>query len=327
LLATILLTVAFAAAVQSPWDRLIRAAIPTDPNRVVEFSAAFGARIDGRDTESESASGLGADIASPAALRQATSWVLNTGFLFWLGGGYALLAYFPQQRRLAEAQRRRELAAAQAARREAELRLSVLAAQVEPHFLFNTLAGVRGAVASDPQRAVTLIDRLSDYLRLTIPRLRADGEAEGATLGAQLQIVEAYLALIQARLPRLSYAVQVPLELTAARFPPLMLISLAENAVKHGIEPKVGPVRIEVAAQRAGELLAVSICDDGVGFAGSGSGSGGGSGLGLTNIRERLAQLYGDRAALTLTARDTGGVCATISVPYEADAHANRDPR
>jgi LytS/YehU family sensor histidine kinase len=247
----------------------------------------------------------------------------RVALIFWLAGGFALLAYFPQQRRLAEAQRRRELAAAQAARREAELKLSVLAAQVEPHFLFNTLAGVRGAVASDPARAVTLIDRLADYLRLTIPRLRADAQAAGATLGGQLEIVEAYLALIHARLPRLAYSVQVTPELAAARFPPLMLISLAENAVKHGIEPKVGPARIEVTAQREGDALVVAVCDDGVGFAATGSGAG----LGLANIRERLVQIYGDRAALTLTARDSGGVCATISVPYELASDADRDPR
>ncbi|MFN7777506.1 MAG: sensor histidine kinase [Betaproteobacteria bacterium] len=321
LIAAILLPIAATAFLRPAWEDWVKRAIPTDPNKPVfiVWTFRFGANIDKEPSETP-ADAAKQPTASPDRMADLQ---INAVLAFLLGGGLALIGHFPQQRRLAEAQRRRELAAAQAARREAELKLSVLAAQVEPHFLYNTLAAVRGAVASDPARAVTLIDRLADYLRLTIPRLRADGEAQGATLGRQLEIVEAYLALIHARLPRLAVSVQVPPELAGARFPPLMLISLAENAVKHGIEPKVGAARIEVAAQRAGEVLAVSVCDDGVGF----TGSGGGSGLGLANIRERLAQLYGERAALTLVARDAGGVCATISVPYEPVADADRDPR
>jgi hypothetical protein len=125
----------------------------------------------------------------------------------------------------------RELAQAQAQRREAELRLSVLAAQVEPHFLFNTLAGVRSAISTDPARASDMVDRLADYLRAAIPRLRSDGGAQ-ATLGSQLDIVRAYLGLMAARMPRLHFDIDVPTELLAAACPPLMLISLAENAVQ-----------------------------------------------------------------------------------------------
>jgi LytS/YehU family sensor histidine kinase len=90
----------------------------------------------------------------------------------------------------------------------------VLAAQVEPHFLFNTLAGVRSAISTDPPRASEMIDRLVDYLRAAIPRLRSDGGAQ-ATLGSQLDIVRAYLGLMAARMPRLSYAIDVPAELLA----------------------------------------------------------------------------------------------------------------
>jgi LytS/YehU family sensor histidine kinase len=189
----------------------------------------------------------------------------------------------------------------------------VLAAQVEPHFLFNTLAGVRGAIATDPVRASEMIDRLADYLRAAIPRLRSDGSAQ-ATVGAQFELVRAYLGLMAARMSRLAFSVDAPAELLAARCPPLMLISLAENAVKHGVEPKIGPARVDVSARRDDDgRLALVVEDDGVGFGASAAGSG----IGLSNLRERLAQLYGARATLTLKARPGGGVAATLSLPLE----------
>jgi LytS/YehU family sensor histidine kinase len=207
----------------------------------------------------------------------------------------------------------RALAEAQRQRREAEMRLSVLAAQVEPHFLFNTLAGVRGAIASDPARAVALIDRLADYLRASIPRLR-DGGSAAATLGAQVELVRAYLALMSARMPRLRFRVEVPDDLLALPFPPLMLVSLAENAIKHGVEPKVGPAEVVLHAERTADgRLAVTVADDGAGFGASSAGTG----LGLANIRERLQQMHGERAALQLRARPGGGVEATLTLPVE----------
>ncbi len=232
---------------------------------------------------------------------------------FCLAGGFALARWRREREGLAALARQRELARAQAAQREAELRLSVLAAQVEPHFLFNTLAGVRSAIATDPGRASEMVDRLVEYLRASIPRLRSDGGAD-ATLGSQLEIVQAYLGLMAARMPRLAWSVDVAPELRALPFPPLMLISLAENAVKHGVEPKIGPARVHVQARRADDgRLVVTVADDGAGF---GASSGGG-GLGLVNIRERLQQMYGARAALALRARPEGGVAATITLPVE----------
>jgi LytS/YehU family sensor histidine kinase len=196
------------------------------------------------------------------------------------------------------------------------LRLSVLAAQVEPHFLFNTLAGVRSAIATDPARASDMVDRLTAYLRAAIPRLRSDGAA-AATLASQAEIVRAYLALMQARMPRLTFQVDVPADLAQLPFPPLMLISLAENAVKHGVEPKMGPAAITLSAARDAQgRLAVTVADDGVGFGGATAGSG----LGLSNLRERLHQLYKGRAELTLKARSDGGVAATLAIPLEETA-------
>ena len=185
-----------------------------------------------------------ADPASPFNL------ALRGLLAFWLGGGFALLAWRREHEALAALARSRALAEAQAQRREAELRLSVLAAQVEPHFLFNTLAGVRSAIATDPTRASEMIDRLAEYLRAAIPRLRSDGSAQ-ATVAAQFDLVRAYLGLMAARMPRLAFEIDAPPELLRARCPPLMLISLVENAVKHGVEPKIGPARIEVRATRS----------------------------------------------------------------------------
>ncbi len=263
-----------------------------------------------------SASGAPSGAASAPAEPRTSARVMNTLSSalasFWLGGGAALWGRRREREGLAHLARERELEDAQARRREAELRLSVLAAQVEPHFLFNTLAGVRSAIATDPARASDMIDRLVDYLRASIPRLRSSGGSE-ATLGGQLDIVRAYLGLMSARMPRLQWAVHADADLLALPCPPLMLISLAENAVKHGAEPKIGPVRVELHARREGNLLEIALTDDGAGFGASAAGSG----LGLTNIRERLQQMYQGRAALSLKARPEGGVAAVMTLPLE----------
>jgi LytS/YehU family sensor histidine kinase len=244
-----------------------------------------------------------------------TLWWLTLLWVAGLGGVLAL----PRERRELEALRRqRALAQAEQARREAELKLSVLQAQVEPHFLFNTLAGVRGAVSGDPQRAVEIIDRLVDYLRASIPRLRhGSGSEAEATVGAQLEVVRAYLGLMRSRLPRLDFAIDVPDELLGAHCPPLMLLVLVENAVKHGIEPKIGPGRIEVRARAVTEgatpRLLLSVRDDGVGFGHATTGTG----LGLVNLRQRLDHVYGDRARLVLGACPDGGVDARLELPLD----------
>lgn len=240
---------------------------------------------------------------------------LTIACIYW-GSFFDLLVFFRQRKRLAEAMRQQELQRAQDARREAELRLSVLVAQVEPHFLFNTLAGVRSAILTEPLRATAIVDHLVDYLRSTIPQMRGDGSTEQGRLAKQLEAARAYLGLMQARIPRLTYSVES--ELKDAAFPPLLMISLVENAIKHGIEPKIGPAHVAVNARYFDEgdeeKLEVSVSDNGVGFGGTTSGSG----IGLANIRERLESMYGERASLTLKARPEGGVVATIIIPLIA---------
>jgi hypothetical protein len=256
----------------------------------------------------------GALPANPGAQTQVVNALSSALVTFCLSGGLALWGWRQQRDGLAALARERELARAQAERREAEMRLSVLAAQVEPHFLFNTLAGVRSAIATDPARASEMIDRLVEYLRAAIPRLRSDGGAQ-ATLGGQLDIVRAYLGLMAARMPRLQWRIDAAAELLALPCPPLMLISLAENAVKHGVEPKIGPATVSVEARRGDDGgLVLSVVDDGAGF---GASMAAGSGLGLANIRERLQQMYRGRATLALKARPEGGVAALLSLPPE----------
>ncbi|MFL6660317.1 MAG: sensor histidine kinase [Massilia sp.] len=235
--------------------------------------------------------------------------------LVWLGGATDLLAYFRQRRMLREAELRDQLARYKDERNEVELQLSVLASQIEPHFLFNTLSGVRAAMLSDPARGVAMIDHLVDYLRATIPQLRSDRAHLLVSLGSQLDAAQAYLGIIEARLPRLVSRISCPPDLRGVAIPPLMLISLVENAVKHGIELKKGPALITICAARqtadGREVLELAVSDNGAGFGSASSGSG----IGLSNIRERLKHLYGGEAALSLHAGDEGGVIARIALP------------
>ena len=227
------------------------------------------------------------------------------------GGGLALRAYFSEHRRWDEHHHVRELNALESRVHEADLRLGVLQAQVEPHFLFNTLASVRALVRQDPAQAEATLDALVDFLRATIPKLREDRGLH-ATLGQQLDLCGSYLALMQVRMGgRLTYDVRVDEALRAAPFPPSLLITLVENAIKHGIEPRPGPGRIEIDAVREGDALRVQVRDDGAGLQ-----PGLSTGVGLANVREQLAARYGARAAFVLSPAAEGrGVCAEIRVP------------
>ncbi len=255
--------------------------------------------------------------ASSTMVGDAMGSLISGGMLIYIGGGIDLWLFFRQRKRLVAALHQQELRREQEARREAELRLSVLVAQVEPHFLFNTLAGVRSAILTEPGRATAIVDHLVDYLRATIPQMRNDGRTEQSRLSKQLEAVRAYLSLMQARIPRLSFTVTSDVD--DAALPPLMLISLVENAIKHGIEPKIGPAQITVTAkviehENEEGYLELSVADNGVGFGGTTSGSG----IGLANIQQRLQSMYGKHASLTLKARPEGGVIASIVLPLSA---------
>lgn len=232
------------------------------------------------------------------------------------GGGLSLRAYFSEKRRWNENSRQKELRALRAQKQQSDLRLGLLQAQVEPHFLFNTLASVRALVSQDPRQAEATLDALVDHLRATIPKLR-DGEALlHSTLGQQFEICASYLELMRLRTGgRLSHAVEIAPELRELEFPPLLLITLVENAIKHGIEPRPGAGRVEVRAAARGQRLVVSVVDDGAGLQ-----PGLGSGMGLANVREQLAQRFGDQATLTLRNLAGRGAVAEINLPLERGA-------
>ena len=261
------------------------------------------------------AAGLSVNPPAPPPLVKAIGLAINVAALVVIyglfGGGLALRAYFSEHRRWDEHHHVRELNALESRVHEADLRLGVLQAQVEPHFLFNTLASVRALVRQDPAQAEATLDALVDFLRATIPKLREDRGLH-ATLGQQLDLCSSYLALMQVRLGgRLTYDVRADEALRAAPFPPSLLITLVENAIKHGIEPRPGPGRIEIDAVRDGDTLRVQVRDDGAGLQ-----PGLSTGVGLANVREQLAARYGARAAFVLSPAAEGrGVCAEIRVP------------
>jgi sensor histidine kinase YesM len=195
-------------------------------------------------------------------------------------------------------------------RRLMEARMATLQAQVEPHFLFNTLALIGQLIETDPPEAARVHAHLIAYLRSTLPQMRAAG---GGTLGKQLDLSRAYLAIMQARMKeRLAVRFDVPDFLGSAPFPPMMLQTLIENAIKHGLEPKIEGGTITVRAQVVGATLHVDVCDDGVGIDLHAD-----EGIGLANIRERLQLLYGANAELVIEALPAGGACASIRLPYK----------
>ena len=249
--------------------------------------------------------------------RTAANLIVILAIYSMIGGGLALHSYFAEPRRLQLARQLREADELRRRVQDTDLKMAVLQAQVEPHFLFNALASVRSLIRQDPERAERALDALAEHLRATIPRLRADRESLVSTLGQQLEICRSYLELMQVRMgPRLACRFEVEEELLGLPFPPLMLISLVENAIKHGIEPKAGQGQVFVSAAREGEVLSVCVEDDGRGLvAGEG-----GKGIGLANIREQLRTRYGSRASLAIEARPGGGVAATIRVPLEPAA-------
>jgi hypothetical protein len=189
----------------------------------------------------------------------------------------------------------------------AEAELKLMQAQVEPHFLFNTLASVQFLTETDPPMAGLMLGHLLSYLRSAVPQLRSGS----TTLGQEAELARAYLSIMQMRMEsRLKFTVDIPASLQSHSFPPMLLMSVVENAIKHGIEPSAdgGEVRVE-ARQENGSLI-VSVTDSGRGFA-----EHVGQGVGLTNLRERLKALYGQRSQFTLDAILPHGAKATIQIP------------
>ena len=220
---------------------------------------------------------------------------------------------------VAGGKRRAELTASEATKRAeteqlersvVEARMEALQAQIEPHFLFNTLASIDQLIQTDPPRASKMQQSLIRYLRSAMPQMR---EGSRPTLGQQVGLCSAFLEIMAVRMEgRLQPVVSVPEGLKSAVFPSMMLQTLVENAIKHGLEPKPEGGRLEIGAEIADGQLAVHVIDTGLGFRPQAQ-----AGVGLANVRERLKALYNDRAELIISVPPTGGTCATIKVPYE----------
>lgn len=214
------------------------------------------------------------------------------------------------ERRKGEAAAVRDTAAG---RELAEAKLSLLHAQVEPHFLYNTLASAQVLTRSDPAAADRMLGNLITYLRHSLPRT----EDAFSTLGEELERTHAYLEIMKLRMgARLASQVQVPETLKGLRVPRMMLQTLVENAIKHGLEPVPGGGNLWVLAREADGKVSITVADDGRGF----SDEGGGTGIGLKNLRERLRLAYGEGASFSIVANFPRGVAATVSLPRAGEA-------
>jgi signal transduction histidine kinase len=219
-------------------------------------------------------------------------------------------------RRVAQRRRQEQAAAAQTVTEKelTQAKLSLLHAQVEPHFLYNTLASAQLLTRQDPQRADEMLGHLIQYLRHSLPRSQEDP----STLGEELERALAYLEILKIRMgPRLDVQLDVPDELLPTPLPPMMLQTLVENAIKHGLEPRSGGGTVWIRARRndGDASVAITVADDGEGFTGANAGKTSGTGIGLRNVRERLQLLYGGNASLAVAGNFPNGVAATIIVP------------
>lgn len=195
-------------------------------------------------------------------------------------------------------------------RRLLEAEMAALQAQIEPHFLFNTLALIGQLIETNPEQAAIVHTHLIKYLRAALPQLRENCNGK---LIQQIELSRAYLLIMQARMQeRLTFDINVPKELENAAFPSLMIQTLVENAIKHGLEPKIESGHIQITARMGEQEIQVEVSDNGVGFNPHAD-----DGIGLSNIRERLKVLYGNKAQLVVVAPAEGGAILTIHVPYQ----------
>ncbi|HSV70814.1 MAG TPA: histidine kinase [Methylibium sp.] len=195
-----------------------------------------------------------------------------------------------------------------------EARMAAMQAQVEPHFLFNTLASIDHLIETDPPRASQMQKHLIALLRASMPTLREASDGGTRDLGRELTVIRPYLEILKVRMEeRLVTEIDVPEGLLSAEFPPMMIQTLVENAIKHGLEPKPDGGRLKVKAEIVHGKLAVTVADTGLGF---GKAATAGTGVGLANIRERLHLLYGGKATLTVAENQPGGTVVTVTVPY-----------
>jgi sensor histidine kinase YesM len=190
---------------------------------------------------------------------------------------------------------------------EAELRL--VQSQIEPHFLFNTLANVRGLIDSDPRMAGAMLESFVSFLRTSLHAARE----RTVPLSREMDLVTAYLELMASRMrDRLRYCIELPEDLRGVPVPPLLIQPLAENAVRHGLEPSIAGGEIAILVLRTGDLVRIVVSDSGQGLQEHGTGGG----VGLENVRKRLHLHYGGKGRLELEENKPRGVRVTVELPY-----------
>ncbi len=261
---------------------------------------------------------VGVSTAVGLLLRR-PAWFLSLdsfSILIYLWTRYALLAglvtaigeFYRREMGSIEATQQADIDRTAFEREMAEARLQVLQAQIEPHFLFNTLANARRLYDTDRPAGGRMLENLMRYLEVALPRMR-DSET---TLDGEVELVEAFLRIQQIRMgrQRLTFKIDVPAPLRGRAVPPMMLLTLTENAIKHGLNPAPAGGLIRVTARSENDRLMLSVADTGVGFA-----LGSGAGIGLANIRARLAAQFGDRAQLMLANNEFGGCTSAIELP------------
>ena len=246
--------------------------------------------------------------ATPQA--EGASFILKV-FVTWLAPAAALTAgcvLYLRARATRDEANEAALRHAALEKQRSESRLRLLQAQIEPHFLFNTLSNIRRLCQNDAAGGRAMLGQLSRYLRAALPKIRENE----TTLADEIELVTAYLGVQAIRMgERLQVVIRVPPALLGASVPPMMLATLVENSIKHGIAPLTEGGSIVVTASRRSESLLLSVADTGKGFD-----AGSGTGVGLANIRARLAALYGATASLQLEANSPRGVIASLVLPW-----------
>lgn len=242
-------------------------------------------------------------------------WMLRPQWIASMGVSSAIISiviaaiFFSRERQArAEAELERERLRTERIEREAAAaHLRALQAQVEPHFLFNTLANVTSLVDTQPATAKRMLESFNLFLRSSLAATRV----ERTNLGAEGELIGAYLDVLQVRMgERLRYAIAIAPELAGFELPSMLLQPIVENAIRHGVEPKVEGGRVSLQARRDGDQVVVEISDTGVGFAPTTRG-----GLGLTNVRDRLRLIYAERASLEIAENPGGGTVVTLRLP------------
>jgi sensor histidine kinase YesM len=192
-----------------------------------------------------------------------------------------------------------------------ESNLKLLQAQIEPHFLFNTLSNILSLLDRDLEKSKSMMEDLIHYLRTSLSKTRQ----ENTTIGQEMEMIRAYLNIFKVRMEdRLKYTIDIPDRINHLRFPPMLIQPLVENAIKHGLEPKIEGGEIFISGEEKGDILRLEITDTGLGLHGNGN-----SGFGLSNIKERLHSLFGDKGRLIFEENRPSGMKAVIEVPYDRD--------